>query len=355
MKQNRILSCRALLLIAFTLCTVVLQAKDYEFEKRYNTSYSANDVEKLVVDNKHGTVIIKDNGSQTVTIDVVVKIESMNARDGQELLDKVSINIEKNGGVVSARTFLAKQKGFKFLKNKLEIKYTINIPDTKELDVTNYYGNISIERLRAPGNIKAKYGALYAGELLFPEGTLNRIYVGYGKGEIEKVSSAEVDVEYSKFQISEGENLDLDCQYSGVRLGRFKNVKLDAQFDGVDIAYVETVDADCNYAGLDIGELKESIRSRSSFGGVKVNKVSEEFEFITIDNSYGSIKLGLPASVAYYVDLEAGYGNISIPEYWNLETSKGMNSKEVRGSINGASDRKVELNVSFGGIKIWEN
>ena len=354
MKQNRKLNCRALVLLAFCVCTVALQAKDYEFEKRYNKSFQADEVTKLIVDNKHGNVVVKDNGSLKVTIDVVVTIESSNARDGQELLDKVTIEIDKQEGIVTARTFLAKQKGFKFLKSRLEINYTINIPDTKALDVKNYYGNISIDRLRAPGRIEAKYGALYAGELLFPEGELNRIYIGYGRGEIDKVSTADIDIEYSKFKLTEGDKIDLDCQYSGVRLGHFKHIKLDAQFDGVDIASVETIDANCNYAGLDIGQLKESIRSRSSFGGVNVSAVGPDFELVDVVNSYGSIKIGLPSDTPFNIDLDAGYGKISIPNNWNVKVSTGMNSKEVRGNIRGASDRHVELNVSFGGIHVWE-
>lgn len=354
MKQNKMLSYRVFLFVVFGAICFALQAKDYEFEKRYNKSYPANEILKLDIDNKHGDVVIKDDGSETVTIEVVVKVESKNSREGQNLLDDIDIDIRKESKVVYAHTSVKKQKGFQFLKNKLKINYTINVPADIPLKVKNYYGDISIDKLKAEGEIEAKYGALYAGELSCVSDEKTRVYVGYGKGEIEKVSTVKVDVEYSKMEIGEGEFLELDCQYSGVDLGRFKQVDVDAQFNGVNINYVDVVDAHTNYAGLQIGTLTTSLRARSSFGGVSVERVLSSFEDINVYNSYGSIKLGLASDTNFFVDLSAGYGGISIPDDWNLNTNKGMNSKEVRGNVGSASDKKVELDVSFGSIKLWE-
>lgn len=353
MKRMQILNYKSVLIFLFLIVGGHLFARDYVLEKSLDRSYNAADISKLVVNNKHGDVVLKDSNSTDIVIRVHITSEASNEDEAKDMLKKISVEFTESDGVIYATTLIEKSNKL-FSRNEFTIDYDIVIPDTKELDIKNYYGDISIDRLKAPGKFTSKYGALYAGELLFPDAKSGTIYVGYGKCEVEKVTDAMVDVEYSKLKISEGGDIDVDSKYSGVRLGRFNRVKINSQFDGVDIAFANFVDADCRYSGFEIEELTTTIKVDCSFGGVKVKRVHSGFKKIDISNAYGSIKLGVPHEGIFNVDLESSFGGITIPDSWGLNIYSDSNSKTTEGRVGSGVENSVDLDVKFGSIKVYE-
>lgn len=353
MTRSKILNCNSLVFLMFLLFVSNIAAKDYEAEKEYDRSYNTASISKLIVSNKHGNVIISDNHSESITIHIKVKVVSPKESNVDELLRNISVDFEEEDGVLRVTTEFGKTKDI-FTRNKFSVDYDIIIPDSKALDIKNYYGNISIDRLNAAGKFVSKYGAFYAGDLLFPTGENGDIFVGYGKCEIENVNNADIDVEYSKLRVTQGDKLDIDSKYSGVRLGRLNSLKLNSQFDGIDVEFVKMADMDCSYSGVEILELANKIKANCSFGGVKINNVHTSFNSVDITNSYGSIKIGLPQGGAFNVDLESSFGGITIPDNWGLNINSDSNEKNTKGKIGDSSTNKVALRVKFGSIKVYE-
>jgi len=218
----------ALLIIS----TMLASAIGDEFTKQIRKGWTKSSVTELKVTNKFGEVKINDMGGDSVTIKVVIKIDNASERKANDLMNKIEINIQKTGGMVSAETNIKED----FRNNEsFTIDYLINIPKDKDLNITNKYGNVIVNELDAKGYFEVNYGSLTAGNINAPSGNPVKIIISYGQANLATINNADMEFKYSKLVADEINHFVLDSKYSTVTLHKTSSLTLDSKYDGINI------------------------------------------------------------------------------------------------------------------------
>jgi len=339
--------------IAALFILVILMGASYttlaiEKTKKYHEAWPESSIENLRISNKFGEIKFKNDGGTEITIDVNVTVESSNESRADDILRKINVSINKNGKTVEAETTL---DGNFNGNNRFSIDYIVNVPASKNLWVSNKYGNVVVNQLNAKGEFDVQYGNISAVSL---KGNDITIDLAYGKGNIESGNDMKIDISYSNISVGEIGNLTLESKYSSVDLDKAKNIRAESKYDKFDFDAAESVTAVTKYTQIKIGKLSKSFKIDNGYGGIKIESIDPMFESISITNSYGQISLGLN-NASYTIDANCQYCGISYPE----ERFKGNRMKEdnrssLNGKIGSAGGGTVKIDSRYGQIKLNE-
>ena len=142
----------AILLILAMGCGINAFATD-EYEKEIIEVFSANQGTELNISNKYGDVDIHNWEKDSVSVKVVITIETTSEEKAKLLFTNIDINMDKIGQVISAETRMSQK--FKTGK-KFSIDYEIFMPEYIKLEVANKFGNIFYSDLKRKGKYQPK-------------------------------------------------------------------------------------------------------------------------------------------------------------------------------------------------------
>lgn len=330
--------------------TMIVSAVGADYTKNIKKAWAKSTVTALKITNKFGEVKINDLGGDSVTIKVVITIENPSGSKAKELMDKISIDFEKTGGLVSAVTEI--EDNFRS-KQSFTIDYLINIPNDRDLDINNRYGNIVMNDLEAKGTFNVSYGNLTAGNLKAPAGNPINMEVNYGKADIETINDANMEFKYSKLYAGEIEHLILVTKYSTVNLQKTGNLTLDSKYDAINIDKVDKLKSVSKYTNYKIGLLTGSFDLDTGYGSVRISKVDAKFDKINITNSYGGINIGLN-ELNYKLKADCSYCDVNYPsDRYKGDKIRDNQHFSLDGNV-GTGGGSVSISSRYGGVKLTE-
>lgn len=331
------------------LLSMAYTAQAEKLTKEFNQSWPVANVATLDISNRFGEVQVNNEGGSEITIDVVVTVEGSTEKRLNELLDKIEVVFKKSGSTAKAETQI---EGTLKGQNKLSIDYVVNIPSDKNLIISNKYGNTIVGKLTGNGNFIVKYGNFTAYDLATPEeGTLN-LSLAYGNGNIGNASFLKLDISYSPITIEEAQKLFVTSKYSTINVEEVDAIQAASKYDKFNCEEIGSFSATTKYTDIRIQELAKSLKIESGYGGIRVNEVSPDFDFISITNSYGQISLGLD-DAEYMVDASCDYCGISYPEdEFSGDRVKQNNSRILKGKIGNGQGGNVTIKSRYGDIRL---
>ena len=338
-----------LLILVFGLFYITAQADEYTREE--HNSYLKTQIQALDITNKFGTITINDFGGDSVVVDVVITVENGTERKANYLLNQIEIDIRRVGSLLKIETEI--NDDFK-TKQNFSIDYTINIPNNRDLTVTNKFGNVVVNSLNANGKFDISYGNINTGNIEAPDNKNILMEIAYGKADIESVKHMQTEIKYSKLFIGEAKSLNIDSRYSGINIEEIGELNLESKYDGVDIEEIKRLKANSKYTNYAIEELGKSLIIDTQYGSVRIKEVSAEFENIELTNSYGGIDIGLD-DASYSLDVVCDYCDVKYPAdkfQGNLE--KRDHSLYLQGTIGSFTNKKVLIKSRYGGVKLTQ-
>ena len=334
----------------FVFSSMVFSAAGEGFTKQIRKGWIKNSVTALKITNKFGEVKINDTGGDSVTLKVLITIDNPSESKAKDLINKIQIDIQKSGGLVTAQTKI--DEDFRN-KQSFTIDYLINIPKDRELNVTNRYGNVIINDLEAKGLFDVSYGSMTAGKMKAPSGNSIKIVVNYGKADLESINDANMEFKYSKLYADEIDHLIMDSKYCTLNLHKTSSLTLDSKYDGINIDEIDNLKSVSKYTNYKIGLLRESFDLDTGYGSVRISKVDAKFDKIRIVNSYGGINIGLN-ELNYKLQADCNYCDVNYHE----DRFKGNKTNEnqhfsLDGNI-GNGGGTVSVTSRYGEVKLVE-
>ncbi len=339
--------------LVFTLLlfsTFVAGAAGTDFTKNLRKAWTKSSVTALKITNKFGEVKINDTGGDSVTVKVVITIDNPSGNKAKELMDKIHIDLQKSGGMVTGETTI--DEDFRN-KQSFSINYLVNIPKDRDLDITNRYGNVVVDELEAKGNFDVSYGAMSAGKMEAPVGSTIKIVVNYGKANLQTINNADLEFKYSKLYADGIRQLLLNSRYSTANISKTENLTLDSKYDGINIDELGRMKSESKYTNYKIGKLTESFDLNTGYGSVKIGKVDPKFDKIIIINSYGGIDIGM-SGLSYKLKADCDYCDLAYPEN-NFKGNKTRDTHtfSLDGNV-GSGGGTVNISSRYGEVKLTE-
>ena len=306
-------------LVLFTGLTVILPAysqdsKDskqepkFKKQKSYSKSYNVSSGDKVTLENQFGEMKLITWDKNEVKVDVAISSGADDEATAQKILDRISIQDEKNGSGVSFKTKMAdsgKDRNDKDDKNKhqnqkMNIDYTVYLPAGNKLDAKNQFGAMIVPDYRGEATLESQFGSLTTGKIT----NAKNIKVAFGRANIGQVNNGKLDISFSSGSIN----------------------KL-------------------------VGDIDAKLQFCSA---LKIN-VDNDVKSLDIDNSYSTLYLDLSKNLSASYDISTSYGSFKNKSNFKIdaeekEEKRGYNSTTKYAGKSGSGGNKISIHSSFGSI-----
>jgi hypothetical protein len=338
-------------LFILVLITIQLPMKA-EQVKRIHKSWPVNKVTSLAVENKFGNINFLNTRDDSVIIDVVIDTDDDSYRNGKGIADQIDFSFTFENGKIVAQTLFED----KFRTNRdFSINYTINIPVSKELDISNKFGNVTLEDLNAKGKFEVSYGNIFGNSIMSPANNTFEIDLKYSNATFNKINRLTAQIAYSKFRTGNIETAELETRYSTINLTDCIDLNSNSQYDNFTIEKLQSINTDSKFTGWTVNEIGSDAEFNTEYGDVKVGHVSKKFNKIKIENRYGNIRLGIDKDASYELNSETWYCDVIYPKTTPVKYFKENNHTVIEAVIgNGNPFSKVNIESKYGKVDLME-
>jgi len=337
------------LLLIFFLFQGKASAYD-ESSKVIKKEYTVNPDARVLLDNKFGQIHINNWDKYMVSIEIRITVGASSPEKAQKLLDLVTIVSEGTPSNVQIRTMLSKD----FSDNKkLSVDYTVNMPSTIMLNLTNKFGDVFLNELSGKGNFDISYGNIEINKLMNSDNVIN---INFGKGDIHYITGAMVSLKYSDLQVEYAGSLYVDSKFSN--LEGIKIISLSLGFEGgkLDLDNSSVITGKSKFTDLSISHLDKKIDLDIQYGNCDVDQISADFTLVSIRNKYGHVSVNIPSGTSYSLDADLKFCDLDFPDDQAAFTQKisTNTSKSFRGTVgkNPNPEAKVIIRSEFGNVSL---
>lgn len=327
----------------------------YTKEKTINKEYVVNANAGLEVGNSYGNVdVVSWNENRTV-ITVHIKTNGNNEEKVQKRLDEITVDFTGTASMVTAKTKFKKggSSGWFGKKNNnvhMEINYTIKLPVTNHVNISNNYGAINLNKLEGKAEIKCDYGQITIGELMADN---NLISFDYTKNSsIGYMKSGKINSDYSSFTLDKVGNLELSADYTNAEILAAADVNYNCDYGKVIIKSANSVVGQGDYVNNKFGSISGSLELNTDYGSIFVERMTSDAKNVTIKSDYTGIKLGFDSGYHFDFLLNLGYASFNGEDNVTvMKTDKKSSSKMYSGYHgNQNSGNTININSSYGGV-----
>ncbi len=348
-------------LAAIFLMASALTAQEVsrEFNKEFNVTGNSS----LEIDNKYGDITIETSQSDKVIIYVKATVRYPNQERAERLLSYIDVRFSQEGDKAIARTVIDDKfsyTGWGGDSRKFTIDYTVKMPASLSLTLSNRYGNTELDDLTGLVDIDVKYGNLTAGRLSRGnDKPMSEISIAHGKASIEEAGWLNVILRYSgNFTLEKSQALLIDSKYSTLNIGTVSSIVADSRYDGrFRIENISNLVIDQGYSNLTIGKLAKKLTIEASYGSFNADVIESGFESINVDTRYASVRLGIEERASYKLDARMSYGGLKYNEdnFVNKRRIVENTSTELSGIVGKEESPQafVKINGSYATVKLY--
>ena len=316
--------------------------------KIIDKSFTVNPNAELRINNKYGNVNLTTWERNTIEFHIEIKVDGKNAEKVRERINGINVEFNANSGMVSAETVI---KSLKNTNNiNITIHYFVKLPKSNSIQITNKYGNITLDALKGSSAIKLSYGNLNFGKL---ENALNTLDLDYvTSAQIDYMKSANISLDYSKLKVGKSEIINLSADYSDFSIDEVEDLVNDMDYGNLFVESAETISNVSKYSNAKIGTIYKSFVSSGSYGTTAIGNVRKGFNKISIGAEYSDVSIGIDSGAGYTLTGNFKYGGLQFPS--QLKMSKQIEKSVVK-TYEGKSGNglgEVLINMTYGSAKI---
>lgn len=321
-----------------------------EYSRVIKKEFAVNSDAQLIIINKYGKVHCNNWEKSSVSLEIVLKVEASNEKNAQKLLDKILVSISNSPQLIEAKTTL--DDGFSG-HSKVEIDYTINMPSSINLDLTNKFGDVYINELNGKGKLDLSYGDMVIHNLGNSD---NLIELKFGNADIRTIKGAVVVSKYSELKINYAGSLRIDSKYSDVYAQKIISLNINSEGGKLELENSSVVESKSKFSDMEISRIDKNLTLDIQYGDCDIQNISSDFSSINIKNKYADVSVVIPAGTSYLLEADLKFCNLDFPENEADFSQKIIqNSSSIyRGTIGKGNNilRKIIVKSEFGDVSL---
>ena len=329
----------------------------YNKEKTINKEFDVNPTDLLKIRNSYGNVTISSWDEDRIVMEIKIKVSGNNEDKVAKKLEEITVEFDSTGDMVSAKTVLAKGKGWNWGKNttSMQINYSIKAPVKHSVHLSNDYGAIIIDRIDGHAKIFCDYGRLEIGEL---RGRNNQLRFDYtSKSTIDYMNSGSINADYSGFVLKKVGDLELNADYTKANIGEMKNLDYTADYGSMEVGSVQNVVGNGDYISVVLGDVFGNVDINADYGSVKIDKLTPEAGNVNISTDYTGIKIGYDPGYYFDFEITTEHSSVKGKDDFEFNISKEKNSERYYKGYYGqaGSGKSVYISSEYGGVSFYKN
>lgn len=333
----------------------------YTKEKRIKKEYNVNADAKLVIDNSYGNVNMVSWNENRIVIEVLVKTNGNDEERVQEKLDEIDVRFEGSPSYVSAKTNFERSSSrswWNSWKNNnvnMEINYTIKLPATNMIDISNDYGGISLDRLEGNAKINCDYGKITIGELLAEDNYLNFDYTK--NSTISYMKSGRINADYSSFTLERGGDIELNADYTKSEFGKIENLNYNCDYGSVKTTESNDIIGRGDYLSAKIGVVHGNLNINADYGSIRIEELAGDAGDVVIQSDYTGIKVGYSPAYDFTFNIKLEYAGLSGKDELTFNVERVESSDKYYEGYKGSSstNNNININSEYGGVTLFRN
>lgn len=348
-----------LLIPAFILASNGDKSKGkYTKEKTINKEFTVNPDATFKVDNSYGNINIITWDKNLIIIEVHISTSSNNEEKAQKKLDEITVEFSNSPNHVSAKTRFSKNRSWWNWGNNnvnMKINYIVKMPITNNVDISNDYGNINLDKLEGRAIIDCDYGKITTKELMANNNILIFDYTNHSY--FEYIKSGKINADYSSFTIGKTNDIDIIADYSKSVIEIAEDVSFNCDYGSITIEKANNITGIGNYLTTRIGDVYKNVSMKADYGSFKINNMTSNSGNINIESDYMKITIGYSDDYSFSFDIDLSYGALRDTD--GFEFSKKnikSRSKYYAGHYGNAnSGNTIKINSDYGSVTFKKN
>lgn len=346
-------------LLAFLLPISAFATKGtgkYTKEKTITKEFSVNADALLKISNSYGTVHMIAWNKNTVAIEVVIQTNGDSEETVLERLEQIDVDFSNSPSMVSASTQLSNDSKSMWKWNKrnkvnVTVNYTIKFPKGNELNISNDYGAIFLNKAENKVSLNCDYGRMEIGELLADNNSLSFDYCT--NVTVAYMKSGRINADYSSFMVNKAGNVELKADYTKSSFGTIDTIEYNCDYHSLQIEQAQNVKGAGDYLSLRLGIISGNLDLEADYGSIKIAEMTDSAGNIRIESEYAGIKIGYHPT--YHFNFEFSLENASLKGDENFV----MNKKRIESTehyyqgYNGSANSRntIRINSEYGSVR----
>lgn len=345
---------RGLITAAILGTGIVTSAQSVSDAQTRKKSYQVNAETTLEIENKFGTILIVPWKKDSVQITADIFLEAKSTSRLRKLKNEVEVDFTGSSRYIIARTKIGDSGSriaseLRALSNTLgsnsrvEINYTVYVPDYINLVLNNKFGNIYIDDLKGDVDISLSNGDLKAN---YFSGN-SKIELIFAKGVIRNLGTTSLNMSYAELQIGNIEQLDLVSKSSELIIDKAGVVKMESRRDKIKMNEVEYLYGNSSFTEVKIRDFIREADCKMNYGDLDIENILPEFSRINVESDFTDITLYTSGASKFYLNVihnEKAIVNIpgKMPNFKTLKI--GEETLRTEGIVGvGDSDKRISI------------
>lgn len=347
-----------LLLMPFiTLANTDIETAKTTKERTIKKSFNVSSTATLKVKNSFGNIDIITWDENQIVFDISIKVTGNNAEKVQDRLDRIDVEFSSSNDLVSAITEIEKnEKNWwswgKKTNLKMEIDYIIKIPMTNNVDLTNKFGSINLDKLKGTSKIRCDHGKITTKELMSDN---NVISFNHTKDSyFEYIKEGQISANHSGFTIAKTEEATIKANHTRSIIEYAENVEYDCNHGSLKIDNINNLEGKGSHLTVRIGNVFKNLTLKSSHGSLKIDRIAPKTNTISIDSKFTGLTIGYDSAYNFNFDLDLAHSSLRDSDGFNF-INKEINhtSKKYEGYYGSKdSGNMVKINSQHGSVSL---
>src|SRR5690606_12611240 len=240
-------------------------------------------------------------------------------------------------------------------KVSVQVNYTIKLPVKNNINLSNDYGSIFLNRIDAHAKIDCDYGKLEIGEL---RGRNNELRFDYtSRSTFGYINSAEIVADYSGFTVEKAGNLIIKADYTNATIGEMDRLEYSCDYGSLEVKKVGNVRGSGDYIGVKLGQVHGDLSISGDYGSLSIDQLASDAGHVEIRTDYTGIRIGYHPLYSFDFEITTEYANVKGMEDFELNISRVKSTDRYYQGYHGQehSGKKMTISSDYGGITFNRN
>lgn len=330
-------------------------------EKKISKKFNVTATSLLNVDNSYGNVDISTWDQNTVSIEVFIKTNGNDEQKVIEKLDDIRVEFNQTSAGVSAKTHFSKENSswwsnlFSGDSNvNMEVNYVIKAPATNNVEVSNDYGHVFLDKLTGNAKISCDYGRIDIGEL---HGSNNILSFDYSRNShFGYINKAKIVADYSEFTVDDAKSISLEADYTNSNFNRVELLQFNCDYGSLKVDKVRRMKGSGDYLSTKLGDVYQSLDLDLDYGSLAIDRIVKGAGDVNIKSDYTGVKIGYDREHAFSFTINTSYGSVKGTENFEINKRNQNNTSNSYAGYhrNNSGSGSISVNTSYASVNFQQ-
>lgn len=303
----------------------------FNVTKEVEQQFLKEGISTLTIANSYGNIMFLPSSSDSITVKASIVADVFEVADTNEIFRYIDPHMYTSKNSLVIKTIYNAELDNATLAG---VHYTIYVPDSLNLSITNRYGNISLFDIYGLKDIDLEYGKLQCENLFLPENTRNTIALTFASLTGKKADSLDLQLNNASVVLNGISGCSMQSSYSVVKVDEVGSLKASSNNDKYDIGTIHNFSVKATNTIASIKQLERKLEVDFTKGSLDILSIEKGFVGLNVNLQNAEATLSIMPGAQYFINAALQYGTFTYPDYLDLEVIEDLDKKIYKGKSN---------------------